>query len=143
MMLALAVSFSAEAQKRERNMPGKKLSTEQQTTLAIKKMTLALELTDAQQKKIKPLLAQQAEARKAQFQKMKQLKERQERPTAEERYAMENARLDAQIAFQRDMKEILSDSQYEKFKKMKQQRKGKRAQMEKKKMAFKRQQMRN
>ncbi len=140
-MLALGISFATQAQKRERKMLGKNLTAEQQTNLAVKKLALALDLTEAQQRKVAPLLATQIEARKAQFEKRKQLKESEKRPTAEERYAMENKRLDAQLAFQRDLKEILTAAQYEQFKKMKKMEKGKRMQMEKKKMGYKKQQM--
>ena len=91
-MLALGISFATQAQKRERKMLGKNLTAEQQTNLAVKKLALALDLTEAQQRKVAPLLATQIEARKAQFEKRKQLKESEKRPTAEERYAMENKR---------------------------------------------------
>ncbi len=110
------------------------LSVEQQTTLAVKKMTLKLDLTKAQQRKVKPLIAAQISDKKAMKEKRKVAKERKKRPTADERYEMENARLDKQIAFKKAMKEILSDEQFAKFEKMKKFRKGKKMKKMKKKM---------
>lgn len=110
------------------------LSVEQQTTLAIKKMTLALDLTNAQQRKVKPLIASQISDKMAMRKKMKEAKELKKRPTADERYEMANVRLDKQIAFKKAMKEILNDAQFAKFEKMKRFRKGKKVKKMKKKM---------
>ena len=57
LVLVFAVTFTTQAQKKrgERGENGSKLTIEQHTTLAVKKMTLALDLSDKQQKQIKPL----------------------------------------------------------------------------------------
>ena len=58
LVLVFAVTFTTQAQKKrgERGQKESKLTIEQHTTLAVKKMTLALDLSDKQQKQIKPLL---------------------------------------------------------------------------------------
>ncbi|WP_276165500.1 hypothetical protein [Zobellia alginiliquefaciens] len=98
----------------------KDLTAEQMATLQTKKMTLALDLTSGQQQKIKAIHLEEAKERKAKHEERKAQKEEGERkkPTSEERYAMQNARLDKMIAFKAEMKEILSAEQYEKWEKM-------------------------
>ena len=125
LILVFAFTFVAQAQKREKKMKGSKLSVEQQTTLAVKKLTLALELTDVQQRQIKPLIANKIADRKAHFEKMKTAKKEGKKLSADERYAKANERLDKEIAMQNEMKRILNDEQYAKFKKMKKGRKEK------------------
>jgi len=114
LIFVLCFSFSAMAQKEKRE----RMSIAQQTELAVKKMTLKLDLTPAQQSRIKPLLAKQMEERQAIRAKRKALKEKGQKPTADERYAMMSAKLDKQIAFKADMKRILDEKQYERFEKM-------------------------
>lgn len=134
LVLVFAFTLTAQAQKKGKRMQREKLTVEQQTTLAVKKMTLALELSDAQQRKIKPLLSKQIAERRADWEKMKKYKEEKKKPTAEERYKHQNAKLDKQIAFQKEMKSILNAEQYQKFQKMAKSRKrGARQKMAKRK----------
>ena len=65
------------------------------------------------------------EERKAAYAKMKTAKKAGKKPTADQRFKMQNARLDKQLDFQNRMKRILNDEQFEKFKKMKRHMKGK------------------
>ena len=134
LVLVFVFTITAQAQKKERKHPKEKLSTEQQTTLVVKKMTLALDLTNAQQRKVKPLITTQISDKKAMKAKRKAAKESKKRPTADERYEMANARLDKQIAFKKAMKEILNAEQFAKFEKMKKHRKGKKMKKIKKKI---------
>lgn len=125
LIFVLAFTVTVQAQKRHKKGKWEKLTTEQQATLASKKMALALDLSDAQQRQIKPLLTQQIADKKANWEKMKKFKESDKKLTADERFRMQNARLDKQLAFQKQMKRILNDEQYAKFKKMKKHRKHK------------------
>ena len=97
------------------------MTPEQIATLQTKKMTLALDLSKAQQDQIQSLNLKNAKARKAKMEERKASKEEGERkkPTSEERYAMANARLDAQLAQKEEMKKILSEEQMAKLEKMK------------------------
>lgn len=125
LIFVLAFTLTAQAQKRHKKGKWKQLTTEQQATLSVKKMALALDLSDAQQRQIKPLLKQQIADKKANWEKLKKQKENDKKLTTDERFKMQNARLDKQLAFQKQMKRILNDEQYAKFKKMKKHRKHK------------------
>ena len=124
LVLVFAFTFTTQAQKIHKKKKGAELSVEQQTTLAVKKLTLALDLTEAQQGQIKPLVAAKIADRKAHFEKRRAAKKESKKLSADERYAKANERLDKGIAMQNDMKRILNDEQYAKFKKMKKGRKG-------------------
>ncbi|MEB8330756.1 hypothetical protein OO009_15465 [Flavobacteriaceae bacterium KMM 6897] len=96
------------------------LSPEQMATLQTKRMTLTLDLTEAQQQQIQKVHLEQATSRKAKMMEMKAKKESGEmtKPTSEERYVMQTAKMDQQIAQKAKMKQILSKEQYEKWEKM-------------------------
>ena len=118
-VLVLAVGFTVTTQAQQGDK-GKReqLTVEQQTELRLKKMTLKLDLTDAQQKQIKPLIAKQIAERQEMRAKGKATKVSDSKPTTEERYAMKNKMLDKQIAYKAEMKRILNEQQYERFEKM-------------------------
>lgn len=108
----------------------KDITPEEAASLKVKQMTLHLDLTEAQQQKIKPLLLEEAklkqqkrDARKATV-KENQVKEK---PSKDEHLAMINERLDRQIAMKQKMKTILNAEQYKKWEKT-QAKKGKRKQ---------------
>ncbi len=96
------------------------LSVEQVATLKTKKMTLALDLNERQQEQIMELNLENVAFRKNKMEEIQKKREAGElkKPTAEERYDMENARLDRMIAQQETLKKILNDEQYDLWKKM-------------------------
>ena len=115
----LMTGFSIMAQKGERGHRGdfKNMSAEQMATLQTKKMTLDLDLTEAQQSKIQALNLENAKKRKAKMEARKDQESNGEKRTltSEERYAMKNERLDAAIAHKAELKKILTDEQFEKW----------------------------
>ena len=118
----LLAGFTTMAQKGERGTRDGRggmqdLSSEQMATLQTKKMTLVLDLTQNQQEQVKSLQLEKAKRRKVKMEERKAQKEAGEvkKPTSEERFNMENERLDLQIAQKAEMKKILSDEQYEKW----------------------------
>merc|ERR1711916_244693 len=121
--------------KRKEKRP--KLTVEQHTDLALKKMTLALDLSEKQQNQVEPLLKAQAEKRKAAMEKRKEMQKNNTKPSAEEVYKMQAERLDDQIAMKNRMKNILNKEQFEKFEKMARARKMKGKKMMKKKAVTK------
>ncbi|SDR67823.1 hypothetical protein SAMN05216503_0330 [Polaribacter sp. KT25b] len=136
LILVFAFTVSTQAQKKEkRNERGPKLTVEQYTDLAVKKMTLALDLTDKQQGQIKPIISAQAAAKKAEMQSRKENRDANKKPSADEIYEMKSKQLDNQIAFKNKMKDILNKEQFEKFEKMAKKRKGKGKKMMKNKDA--------
>ncbi len=122
LVLVLAFTITAQAQKKRVKKYIEKLTVEQQASLIVKKMTLELELSDKQQDQVKPLVLAQVKDRRVNYEKMKELKkkykENKKEVTADTRYKMANAQLDKRIAFQREMKAILNEAQYERFKKL-------------------------
>ncbi|AOW18481.1 hypothetical protein LPB03_13905 [Polaribacter vadi] len=126
LILVFAFTVTAQAQKKgKRDHKNPKFTVEQYADLAVKKMTLALDLSDKQQNQIKPLISAQAAARKAAMESRKENREANKKPSADEIYAMKSKQLDNQIAFKSEMKNILNKDQFEKFEKMAKMRKGK------------------
>jgi protein CpxP len=126
LILVFAFTVTVQAQKKgKQNERGPKLTVEQYADLAVKKMTLGLDLTDKQQSQIKPLITAQAAARKAAMVSRKENRTADKKPSADEIYAMRSAQLDNQIAFKNKLRNILNKEQFEKFEQMKNNRKEK------------------
>lgn len=122
MVILVMATISATAQ--DQNMKSKRgdmidLSPDQVATLQTKKMTLALDLNESQQAKVKTILTRDATARKAKMEERKASKDEGKKiMTSEEKYAKQNERLDYQIARKEEMKSILTADQFEKWEKM-------------------------
>ena len=119
LMIAIAfLTLNATAQDMKHRKGGlKDLSAEEVATLQTKKMTLELDLTEAQQAKVKALVLKEAKAMESKRAARKAKKEQEDakRPTKEERFNMANERLDKQIEMKKQMKTILNDEQYKKW----------------------------
>jgi protein CpxP len=96
------------------------LSPEQIATLQTKRMTLALDLSEAQQKQLQKINLDQATSRKVKMEERKSKKEAGEmtKPSSDERYAMQTEKMDKLISHKAQMKELLSKEQYEKWENM-------------------------
>ena len=92
----------------------KDLTPEEIATLKTKRMTLHLDLTDAQQRQVKKINLENSKLRKS---KREGCKDIDSKPTKEERLKMMNERLDQQIATKKKVKSILNEGQYEKWEK--------------------------
>lgn len=105
-----------EAQKERRQMM-KDLTPEEMATLQTKKMTLHLDLTEAQQQKIKALNLEEAKLRKAKIEERTEMRKNSESNpfTKEDKLKMMNEQLDRQIERKQKMKSILNADQYEKW----------------------------
>ncbi len=106
-----------------------KLTVEQLADLQTKRMILALELSEKQEKAVYQLHLDKAEKLKARRQEALARREaEQPAPRSnDEWYQRESARLDEQIAYQQSMKDILSEEQYEQFRRIHRERKKARA----------------
>jgi hypothetical protein len=120
--ILLLLTFGVLAQKNphrgEMGKAHKDLSPEQRATLQSKKMVLALDLDTGQQKQVESLLKDRFETRA----KMRDAHRETDRDSSErlspgERFARMNTRLDQEIAFQKEMKNILNESQFDQWKK--------------------------
>ncbi|WP_347924368.1 hypothetical protein [Pontimicrobium sp. SW4] len=103
--------------RKERPQTLKDLSPEEVATLQTKKMTLYLDLTEAQQKEVYKINLANAKERQSKMEALKKMRENGEKPSKENRYSMMNERLDKQIAQKKQMKSILSKEQFEKLEK--------------------------
>jgi hypothetical protein len=117
LVLVFAVTFTAQAQKNKGNRMSN-LTAEQHANLAVKKMTLMLDLTERQQNEIKPILMAKAAERKAEMKKRRTSKENKKRPNSNEVYEMKAKHLDNQIFMKNKMKNILNKEQFAKFEEM-------------------------
>jgi len=104
----------------------KDFTPEQMATLRTKKMTLALDLTKAQQNKMQALHLESAKARKGQMKKREQYKNT-EKPklSSEEKYLKMNSLLDRKIEMKSKMKSILTDEQFQKWERTQKQSRSK------------------
>lgn len=102
----------------------KDFSPEEIATLQTKKMTLALDLTEAQQKKVEKLLLEKTTERKAKMEeRQERMKDSNEKPSKGERYVMMNERLDNQIEMKQKLSQILDKEQMEKWEEIQMKRK--------------------
>jgi len=128
MLIAIAlISLQGIAQERqrehrkgdrnERSQTLRNLNPEEAATLQTKKMTLRLDLTEAQQKEVYKINLANAKERQTKMEAVKKMRENGEKPSKGNRYSMMNERLDKQIAQKKQMKSILSKEQFEKLEK--------------------------
>ena len=115
MILAIALVATTLTFAQDRKQGREKLTPEQQTELQVKKMTLDLDLDAKQQKEIKTILLEQAKKREAKMAEMKAKREKGEKPSADEKFAMKNEMLDNQIEHKAQMKKILKPEQFQKW----------------------------
>lgn len=130
MMIGLS-SFAQEKSIKE-NMPQRsergdvpqmpKFTPEQRKQLELKKLTLALDLNTSQQKEMEKIIAEQSTKREAKMAERKASKESKKELTSDERFTLENQRLDEQIAVKARVKKILNAEQFDKWEKMRAQR---------------------
>ncbi len=107
-------------QKQERIHKNSDFSPEEMATVRTKKMTLDLDLTEAQQRDIQKINLVKAKERQTKMKAHKKMRQnkKSEKPSKDERFNRMNERLDNQIAHKKQMKSILSKEQFEKFEKM-------------------------
>lgn len=123
-MAVLSIGMIGFAQNGKRNLKHQ-LTSEEQVDLHLKRMTLDLELSNKQQQDIRPFLLKQAQQREAQKVSFSKMKDSDEKPSKEDFLKKEHSRLDNEIVMQKKMREILTDLQYEKWNQMKTTRKEK------------------
>lgn len=96
------------------------LTPQQRAELHTKKLTLALDLNETQQKKIQELVLSKEEARSARIAARKESDSTMRDP--EKRFERMNARLDEKIAHKNEMKEILTEEQFVKWEELTQKK---------------------
>ncbi|TRX20641.1 hypothetical protein FNW25_02340 [Flavobacterium franklandianum] len=125
----LLVGTTIMAQERNRKHQGnamEQFTPEQKNQLMLKKMTLELDLNDAQQKEMSGFISDKIAKKEAHKAEMKAMKEKGIKPTNDERFAMHMKMLDEQIAAKKSMQKILNARQFEKWTSLKEEHKGNR-----------------
>ncbi len=116
-LMLSGITMTAQRHEGKRN-DMQDLTPQQAATLQTKKMTLALDLNPTQQKELESILVSNAVLRKAKIEKQKASKEEGNPLSKEEKFAMQNERLDHMIAHKAEMKKLLTTEQYGKWEKM-------------------------
>ncbi|WP_438961842.1 hypothetical protein [Nonlabens sp.] len=122
-LMAVTFAQAQEGRKGERRDRMKDVTPEEMATMQSKKLTLALDLSDQQEKEVYQILFKQAEKRKSN----NLSKEEREKLTVDQKKAARIAIMDEKIAVKRNMKSILDKDQYVKWEKMMQKRANKRS----------------
>lgn len=119
----IATAQKGEGHKRHGNAM-KDMTPEQVATLQTKKMTLALDLSEAQQEQMQQLNLENAKLRKTKMEERNAQKKegKSEKPSSEERFEMHSERLDHKLAQQERVKQILTEEQFDQWKKMQHKR---------------------
>lgn len=117
-VLVIGSLTGAYAQERTTEKPRReRMTLEQRNQLQLKRMTANLDLTPSQQKEMAVIIADQNSKREAKIAEIKANKETKKQLTADERFKMENEKLDAQIEHKAKMKKVLNKEQFEKWEK--------------------------
>jgi protein CpxP len=126
MAMMAGVTMSAQADKNlklDNKRPGKEhhepFTPEQRAELKVKQLTLALDLSNKQQKEMQKLLLDQNKDREQFIKSHKANVASGKKPSADERFAMQTKRIDAQIAMQREVRKVLTEEQFSKYEEMK------------------------
>lgn len=125
--ILICIAFTTNAQqhhKRQNKHEGPKFTIEQQATIGVKKLTLALDLNDSQQDKMYPLLMKTCSNKQKMMEQKKTNKGKKPKLSSDEIYAKIIDKLDTQIAFQKNVKKILTKDQFERWHKMQAHKKG-------------------
>ena len=125
-LLIAATTLSAqEKSKFSRKEKTEQMSTDQRNQLRLKKMTLYLDLNADQQKEMGKIIAEMDAKKEALKTQYKAKKEAGVKPDADEKFAIKNKILDEQIVQKQRVKKILNPDQFEKWEKMKNDRRNK------------------
>ena len=120
----LMVGMTILAQGRKGNQQRndmEQFTPEQRSQLQLKQMTLNLDLNDAQQKEMKVVIADMNTKKEAHKAAMKAMREKNVKPTTDERFEMKMKMLDEQIAMKKRMEKILTPKQFEKWNDLKEE----------------------
>ncbi|EAS20036.1 hypothetical protein BBFL7_02436 [Flavobacteria bacterium BBFL7] len=117
-LMAMTVGQAQDGRKEKRGERMKDVTPQEMATVQSKKLTLALDLSDQQEKDVYQVLFKQAEKRKAN----KISREDREKLTDDQKKEARLKMLDEKIAVKRKMKNILNEEQYTKWEKMMKQR---------------------
>lgn len=111
----LSSTYAQEKQAETAKPQRERMTTEQRNQLQLKRMTASLDLSASQQKEMAVIIADENAKRESKRAEMKANKEAKKQLTADEKFKMENEKLDAQIERKAKMKKVLNKEQFEKW----------------------------
>ena len=115
-VIVMLISISMNAQQRNKQQrKGSDFTAEQMATLRVKQMTLDLDLNATQQKEVYVIAKENAEDRIKTKAEIKANKENGVPLSSDQKFEMQNNRLDKMIAHKAAMKNILSKDQFAKW----------------------------
>ena len=116
-LLVVTATMAQERKSLQGDMQG--MTPEQIATLQTNRMTLALDLSETQQLQLIKLFTENVKVRKEKLEEQKAKKESDTlKPTPKDRFTQQNQRLVELNAYKEKIKKILTQKQYEKWKKM-------------------------
>lgn len=127
-MLLVGMTSLAQEKKgdgRTEKMERPEWTPEQKKQLRIKELTLALDLSPAQQAEMSKIIAEQQVKGEQYKAERKKWKESGKKPTSDEKFVMKNKMLDEKIAMKERLKKILNTEQLAKYEKMNHSKKNK------------------
>ena len=110
--IILGLSLNSYAQKQKKAHEKSEFTIEQQTIIAVKKLTISLDLTQDQQEKIRPLLLVAITQKKEIMEQKKKNIANQKEISNKKLYENLVKRLDQEIAFHAAVKKVLNKEQY-------------------------------
>jgi len=134
-------NFAQDKRKEQLNKPD--FTPEQLATLKSKHLALDLNLDDSQRQRLYKLNLDQVKQRKSKSEEIKNNKKRGEKRSSDERFNLQNERLDKALAHKSDMKGILNKEQFEKWEKGMNRKTMKRKRLASRKMMMKRKRMKH
>ena len=117
--IAILFSLTVNAQQNRENARKRtQLNSEQSATLQSKKMALHLDLDKNQQAAVYELMKKNADERQLKREEFSEKRQKGDALTNDERFQIQNDRLDNQLEQKAAMKDILSKEQFEKWEKV-------------------------
>lgn len=118
-ILAMTMTVAVAANAQDKKHLREHFKPEQRAELQAKRMTLALDLNEKQQKEVQTLLLENGKAR-AEYRRQHMADwHAGKKLSTDEKFALKSKMLDDRIAMNSSMKKILTDKQFEKFGEMK------------------------
>lgn len=115
---AVMLGCIVQAQERGDRHYYREMTPEQIATLGSKRLALALDLSEEQQGTVMELQMRRVIERREKMQERKAMREQKDSLGPEERFDLLNKKLDRQLAYKSDMKNILTEEQYQKWEEM-------------------------
>lgn len=121
LMILFSVSAFAQNMGRGQKMQGNNFSPEEKAGFMSKRMAILLDLTESQQAEVQKILEEKVEEQKAYRTQMQQQSLQTRQQNRAERM---NSRLDRQLAFQEQLKKILTEDQFTSWLELRRSRQG-------------------